>query len=94
MSEEDVLIVDRCFRDSLELLQELGIRVEMPSFVQKGEIQLLVETSNIIRMVTKIRRIVESVNGGLTLWKYFNRVLPNSQIPYIADCQNRLCPYE
>lgn len=54
MSEKDVLIVDRGFRDSLELLQELSIRAKMPSFVQKGESDLSVEESNITGLVTKI----------------------------------------
>lgn len=37
MSEEYVLILDQGFRDSLELLQELGILAELPLFVKKGE---------------------------------------------------------
>lgn len=38
MSEEYVLILDQGFRDSLELLQELGILAELPLFVKKGNL--------------------------------------------------------
>jgi len=33
LNEDDVIIVDRGFRDSLECLHELGIKTEMPSFL-------------------------------------------------------------
>lgn len=89
--ENDVIIVDRGFRDSVELLHEIGVRTEMPSFVKKGESQLPVEESNTTRLITKIRWIVESVNGRIKQWKYLDRVLPNSQIPYVADYVKIVC---
>lgn len=64
--ENDVIIVDRGFRDSVELLHEIGVRTEMPSFVKKGESQLPVEESNTTRLITKIRWIVESINGRIS----------------------------
>lgn len=34
--ENDVIIVEGGFRDSVELLHEIGVRTKMPSFVKKG----------------------------------------------------------
>ncbi|CAG2231242.1 unnamed protein product [Mytilus edulis] len=62
LQEDDILIVDRGFRDSLDLLNELGIKSEMPSFLGRGEKQHSVEESNTTRLVTKLRWIVESIN--------------------------------
>jgi len=41
--------------------------------------------ANSSRMVTKIRWIVESVNGRIKQWKYFQNIVPNTQIPFIRD---------
>ena len=35
MKEQDILIVDRGFRDSLDFLKDCGFQVEMPAFLQK-----------------------------------------------------------
>ncbi|CAC5425844.1 unnamed protein product [Mytilus coruscus] len=88
VTEDDILIVDRGFRDTIDLLQEMGIHTKMPAFNKKGESQLPVEDSNVTRLITKIRLVVESVNGRIKLWKYHDRVLPNSQIPYVSDYVN------
>lgn len=41
--------------------------------------------ANSARLVTKIRWIVESVNGRLKQWRYLQNVVPNTQIPYIGE---------
>ena len=46
VQEDDIFIVDRCFRDSLELLEDLGIKTEMPSFMIKGQKQMSVDETN------------------------------------------------
>uniref|UniRef100_K1QXM2 Uncharacterized protein n=1 Tax=Magallana gigas TaxID=29159 RepID=K1QXM2_MAGGI len=46
VEEDDVFIVDRGFRDSLTYLEELGIQVKMPSFIEKGEKQLSTDAAN------------------------------------------------
>ncbi|XP_076085751.1 uncharacterized protein LOC143056545 [Mytilus galloprovincialis] len=91
VAEDDIMIVDRGFRDALDLLQEMGIQTKMPAFNKKGESQLPVEDSNVTRLVTKIRWVVESVNGRIKSWKYLDRVLPNSQIPFVSDYVNIAC---
>lgn len=34
---------------------------------------------------------MESANGRLKTWKYLDKVLPNSQIPYIGDYVQIIC---
>ena len=54
VQEDDIFIVDRGFRDLLELLEDLGIKVEMPSFMIKGQKQMSVDEANLSRLVTKV----------------------------------------
>ena len=54
LQEDDLFIVDRGFRDSLTLLEDLGIRAEMPSFLNKGQKQMSCEDANNSRFVTKV----------------------------------------
>ena len=54
VQEEDVFIVDRGFRDSLQVLEDLGIKAQMPSFLKKGEKQLSNEEANSSRLVSKV----------------------------------------
>ncbi|XP_060081090.1 scavenger receptor cysteine-rich type 1 protein M160-like [Ylistrum balloti] len=90
IQENDVFVFDRGFRDSMDLLQQLGIQTEMPSFSKQRK-QHTTGESNASRLVTKIRWVVEAVNGRLKTWKYLDRVLPNSQIPYIGDIVRIVC---
>lgn len=43
ISEGDILIVDRGFRDAVDFLEEMGIQSKMPSFLKKGQKQHTVE---------------------------------------------------
>ena len=52
--EDDVFVVDRGFRDSLDVLKELGIRAEMPRLLKKGEKQMTSLDANASRLVTKV----------------------------------------
>ena len=54
IQEDDIFVVDRGFRDSADILQELGIKMQMPSFLQKGSKQHETEDSNNSRLVTKV----------------------------------------
>lgn len=56
VEEDDVFIVDRGYRDSLTYLEELGIQVKMPSFMEKGEKQLSTDAANTSRLVTKVKK--------------------------------------
>ena len=52
--EEDIFIVDRGFRDSIDMLEELGIHAKMPSLLRRGEKQLSTSDANASRLVTKV----------------------------------------
>ena len=52
--EDDVFVVDRGFRDSLDVLKELGIHAEMPRLLSKGEKQMSSLDANASRLVTKV----------------------------------------
>ncbi|XP_052792092.1 uncharacterized protein LOC128226248 [Mya arenaria] len=87
IQEDDIAVVDRGFRDAVQLLKDLGVKTEMPSFLGPKEKQFKTNSANHSRLVTKIRWVVESANGRLKNWKYLeiSRVIPNSQIPYAGD---------
>ncbi|XP_048741615.2 uncharacterized protein LOC125655389 [Ostrea edulis] len=89
--EDDIFVVDRGFRDSESLLNDLGIRMEMPAFIPRGQKQLSTEEANSSRLVTKVRWVVESVNGRIKTWRYLGKTLPNSQIPCIGDYVRIVC---
>ena len=54
VEEGDIFVVDRGFRDSEAVLNDLGIRMEMPAFIPKGQKQLSAEEANSSRLVTKV----------------------------------------
>lgn len=85
LQENDVLVVDRGFRDSIDFIESLGLTAEMPVYMKKGHTQHDTQENNASRLVTKIRWVVEAVNGKIKLWKYFENVVPNSQIHYLCD---------
>ncbi|CAC5371568.1 unnamed protein product [Mytilus coruscus] len=79
------ILVDRGFRDNIDLLEEFGIQIKMPSFLSRNEKQLSVEDGNTTRLVTKVRWIVESVNCRIKQWRLLDKILPNSLIPYAGE---------
>ncbi|XP_053378556.1 uncharacterized protein LOC123541039 [Mercenaria mercenaria] len=91
VKEKDIIVVDRGFRDSVSLLEDLGLRAEMPAFMTKGAKQMPTDDANSSRMVTKIRWVVESANARIKAWKYLDHVLPTSQVPYIGDYVRIVC---
>ena len=59
LNGNDVLIVDRGFRDVLNLLGSAGYDAKMPSYIPKGESQHSAASANANRLCTKTRWIVE-----------------------------------
>lgn len=90
LSPNDVFVVDRGFRDSLEMLEELGFVSKMPNFLEK-KAQHTSDEANQSRLVTNIRWVVEAVNGLLKQWKALNQVFPNSQIPFLGQYVRIVC---
>jgi len=85
-----IFVVDRGFRDSLNLLADFGFVSKMPHFFQKGSQHSTTE-ANESRLVTKVRWVVEAINGLIKTWKALSDVFPNSQIPYISDYVRIVC---
>nr|XP_022338892.1 uncharacterized protein LOC111134282 [Crassostrea virginica] len=59
--------------------------MEMLAFMKRGTKQMPTLDSNLSRIVTKVRWIVEESNGRLKHWQYLAKTLPNSQFPFIGD---------
>lgn len=75
-------MVDRGFRDSVDAMEVLGLEVAMPPFLNRRR-QFSSEESNPSRCITKIRWIVEAVNGRMKQFKYFSNTVQNSSLPYL-----------
>lgn len=79
-TENDVFVVDRGFRDAIDFLGEAGFRVKLPCYLPKGAKQHSTEEANMSRLITKVRWVVESVNGRIKQWIMLNKVIPNTLI--------------
>ena len=54
VESEDIFIVDGGFRDSMEFLEDIGIKAKMPSFIPRGQAQMSTEEANTSRLVKKV----------------------------------------
>ncbi|WAR15680.1 hypothetical protein MAR_005785 [Mya arenaria] len=77
----DIFVVDRGFRDSLQLSEDLGIQSKMPSFLPKGETQFQTEVANTSRLVTKVPFIGDFVQ---IICAVCNKYLP----PLSSSCSD------
>ena len=84
MKPNDVLVVDRGFRDSLDDLHKFGYKTKMPYFLSKKANQFTTDEANQTRLVTKIRWVVESANGRIKQWRFFDKVVPNTILKNIG----------
>ncbi|XP_051159163.1 uncharacterized protein LOC127280299 [Leptopilina boulardi] len=90
LNDNDIFVVDRGFRDCHGLLEDLDLISKMPHFLEKGTQHTTLE-ANESRLVTKVRWVVEAVNGLIKTWKALDHVFPNSQIPFIGDYVHIVC---
>lgn len=84
ISQDDILVVDRGFRDSSGVIETLGLNVCMPEFLN-GRRSFDAIEGNRSRFVTKIRWVVESANGRVKQFRWFDKTIQNSTIPQIKD---------
>ncbi|XP_053391975.1 uncharacterized protein LOC128554692 [Mercenaria mercenaria] len=91
LRDDDIIIVDRGFRDAIKFLEDLGLTVHMPPYLSKGQKQHTVQEANLSRLITKVRWVVESSNGRIKHWKLLNDVMQNSLVPYIGDFTRIVC---
>lgn len=52
--EWDIFVVERGFRDSGKILNDLGITMDMPTFLPKGDTQLQTKDANSSNLETKV----------------------------------------
>ena len=90
MNKIQNFIVDRGFRDCVDFLNELDMNVFMPNFLYSGS-QHTTEEANNSRLITKIRWIIEAVNGHIKNWEYFRNIVHNKNIPHIGDDFRIVC---
>lgn len=82
LQEDDIVIVDRGFRDAVDSMEELGLSVEIPAFL-KGKKQFSTQEANKTRTITKNRWIIES---GTYLYIIFFLVL--IRLPLFSKWKN------
>lgn len=69
---KDHFIEDRGFKDSIMLLNSLGIQVHIPRLLDQGKPQFSTIEANESRKVTLCRWLVEAVNGRFKIkFKFF-----------------------
>lgn len=77
LQEGDIVICDRGYRDSVPVIEELGMTCLLPAFLQPGQNQLSTEDANQSRLITKTRWIIESRNGHIkSIFKSFEEESP------------------
>lgn len=85
LQAEDIVIVDRGFRDCVPELRRRGLLVKMPASAP-GNQQLTVREANLSRFVTILRFIVEQVNGQLKgIFPYFMNRVESQSVPHVMD---------
>lgn len=88
LQQDDVLILDRGFRDCVHFLRQKGIDVKMPHLIQRSETkrQLSTADANNSRLVTAIRFVVEARNGHLkTVFNIFDSTWNTLSLKHLQD---------
>ncbi|CAF3956339.1 unnamed protein product, partial [Rotaria sp. Silwood1] len=76
--------------DSVEIMEELGLNVALPSFLN-GRHQFTTDEANQSRYVTKIRWMVEAVNSRIKQFKFLSNTVQNSSLPYLEQYLSIAC---
>lgn len=84
--EGDVVIVDRGYRDSIGLLQDLGLHYHMPPFLPPDQRQLTTVETNRARLITSTRWIVEARNGHFkSIFKFFQGAISTTHAAKLRE---------
>ena len=71
---DDIVIVDRGFRDAVHVMEELELQVKIPAFL-KGKKQLSTEEANRTRSITKNRWVIESGMLQRFFYLYYEKII-------------------
>ena len=86
VEEDDIILVDRGYRDVLPMLDDLEITSKMPAVLQQGQRQLTTEDANNTRLITVTRWMVEARNGHIrSIFKFFKNVFNIQNAEHIGD---------
>lgn len=81
---ELAVIVDRGFRDCIELFADKNIPCHMPSITSQKQLETV--EANRTRLVTKCRWPVEAINGQLkTRFRFLDHVVQNASLYNVMD---------
>lgn len=86
LEKNDILLLDRGFRDCVSHFEAKDLDVKMPALLQrsKNKTQLSTAEANKTRLVTALRFIVEVRNGHMkTVFKIFNTVWNSLALPHL-----------
>lgn len=106
LHKDDIIIVDRGFRDSIPTIKHFGYEAVMPNFLNRKK-QFSTREANHNRLITKVRWVIESgivwicqqsfyfflflVNCRIKQWKYFSQIIQNSSLPFISEYLEIVC---
>ena len=85
IKDNDIMILDRGFRDLLSVLKSLDIDATTPSFLDPNRRQFDVHDANRSQFITKLRWVVESVNARLKRFRWFSQTIQNSALPSVSN---------
>ena len=85
-----MVIVDRGFRDCVGTMEELGFNVILPPFLH-GRQRFTQSDANQSRNVTKIRWVVEAVNGRMKQFKFLANTIQNGSLPHLEQYLLIIC---
>ena len=63
----------------------------MAALLSKFERQLTTEEANTARLTTAVRWVVEARNGQIKQFRFFDRVVPNTLLPFVGFAFNLVC---
>ena len=81
LDDEGQMVMDRGFRDVVEVFEQLRYETHLPPFLKKHDVQLSTEGINTGRLCTKTRWVVEAFHGRLKEWRILDDRVHNSLIP-------------
>ena len=85
-----MIVVDRGFRDCVSVMEDLGLNVVFPPFLN-GRRQFTASVANQSRFVTKIRWVVEAANARIKQFKFLANTVPNSSLPHLEQYLSIVC---
>ena len=91
LQDGDVFVTDRGFRDCIPALEQFGCKTYMPALLPKFKRQFMTEEANKTRLATAVRWVIETRNGQMKQFRFFDRIVPNSLLAFVGSAFNLVC---